>query len=56
MTDIQKQTKLVKEMLSEAVAEALEKKRRLGQYAVIARDGKPYRLLPDELPATEAVK
>lgn len=56
MTDLQKQAKLIKESLAKAVAEALEKKRRLGQYAVIARDGKPYRLLPDEPRATPAVK
>ena len=29
------------ESLKKAVAEALEKKRRLGQYAVVWRDGKP---------------
>jgi hypothetical protein len=35
------------EALRSAVAEALEKKRRLGQYAVIWRDGKVVRLEPD---------
>jgi hypothetical protein len=33
--------------LRNAVAEALERKRRLGQYAVIWRDGHPVRLEPD---------
>lgn len=36
------------EALRAAVAEALERKRRLGQYAVIWRDGRVVRLEPDE--------
>ena len=36
--------------LRSAVAKALDRKRRLGQYAVIWRDGKVVRLEPDELP------
>ena len=35
------ESKLILESLRNAVAKALEKKRRLGQYAVIWRDGKP---------------
>jgi len=35
--------------LRRAVTEALERKRRLGEYAVIWRDGKVVRLEPDEL-------
>jgi hypothetical protein len=34
--------------LREAVAEALERKRRLGQYAVIWRDGRVVRIEPEE--------
>ena len=34
--------------LRSAVAEALERKRRLGQYAVIWRDGKVVRIEPEE--------
>lgn len=34
--------------LRRAVTEALERKRRLGEYAVIWRDGKVVRLEPDE--------
>jgi len=49
MTDAQKHAQVIKEMLAKAVAEALDRKRRLGQYAVIVRDGKPYHLLPDEM-------
>ena len=38
--------------LRSAVAEALERKRRLGQYAVIWRDGHVVRIEPeDELPS-----
>ena len=36
--------------LRSAVAKALDRKRRLGQYAVIWRDGKVVRLEPDDLP------
>jgi hypothetical protein len=44
--------------LRSAVAEALERKRRLGQYAVIWRDGRAVRIEPDddvshELPGSE---
>ncbi len=35
--------------LRSAVAEALERKRRLGQYAVIWRDGRAVRIEGDEL-------
>ncbi len=35
------------EVLREAVAEALERKRRLGQYAVILHEGKIVKLMPD---------
>ena len=38
------------DILRAAIAEALERKRRLGQYAVIWRDGKVVRLEPDDLP------
>lgn len=32
--------------LRKAVSEALERKRRLGQYAVVWRDGRPQRIIP----------
>jgi len=35
--------------LRSAVAEALERKRRLGQYAVIWRDGQVVRLEPEDM-------
>ena len=34
--------------LKQAVADALEKKRRLGQYAIIVKDGVITRMIPDE--------
>jgi hypothetical protein len=34
------------EALKKAVSEALERKRRLGQYAVVNRDDKPFHLPP----------
>ena len=37
--------------LRSAVTEALERKRRLGQYAVIWRHGRVVQLEPDELPS-----
>ena len=38
---------LVLEALKRAVAKALERKRRLGQYAVVWRDGRPVCIGPD---------
>jgi len=37
------------EALKEAVRDAFERKRRLGQYAIIFRDGQPVRLEGDDL-------
>ena len=37
------------EALKKAVANALERKRRLGQYAVVWRDGQLVRLSPDQI-------
>ena len=50
MTEFQERVRLVREMLAKAVADVLDRKRRLGQYAVVERDGKPYRLLPSDMP------
>jgi hypothetical protein len=38
------------ECLRRAVAEALDRKRRLGQHAIVWRNGRIVRLRPDELP------
>ena len=39
---IQKDTQIMLDSLTTAVAEALEKKRRLEQYAVVWRDNQPF--------------
>ena len=44
----------VLDALRRAVAVALDRKRRLGQYAEIWRDGRVARLEPHELPALDA--
>ena len=49
MTELQRRSQQVKKMLGRAVAEALERKRRLGQYAVIFENGKPVCIEPDRL-------
>ena len=56
MTDLQQRAEFVKAALTKAVADALDRKRRLGQYAVIWRDGKPYCLRPEERAAEEKVR
>lgn len=50
MTDLSLPDQQVVDALRDAVAEALERKRRLGQYAVIWRDGRVVRLQPEEIP------
>lgn len=56
MTEFQQRAEFVREALAKAVADALERKRRLGHYAVIWQDGKPYCLPPEERPAEEKVR
>ena len=41
------------EALKKAVANALERKRRLGQYAVVWRDGQMVRLSPEQIGSAE---
>ena len=41
------------EALKKAVANALERKRRLGQYAVVWRDGQTVRLSPEQIGSAE---
>lgn len=43
----QEDDRKLQESLQRSVAHALEQKRRLGQYAVVWRDGKPVRLEPE---------
>lgn len=49
MTELQRRSQQVKEALGRAVAEALERKRRLGQYAVVFENGKPVRIEADRI-------
>jgi hypothetical protein len=51
MTDNQEYAAKVLDVLKRAVAEALERKRRLGQYAVTWRDGQIVCTGPDAPPA-----
>ena len=53
MTAISAKDQQALDVLRAAVAEALDRKRRLGQYAVIWRDGRVVRIEPDELPSSE---
>ena len=47
MSDLSPKDRLALDVLRSAVAEALERKRRLGEYAVIWKDGRVVRLDPD---------
>ena len=49
MTTLSTENQQALDALRGAVTEALERKGRLGQYAVIWRDGQVVRLEPDEL-------
>lgn len=47
MTPLSPDDQRALDLLREAVAEALDRKRRLGQYAVVWRDGQVVRIEPD---------
>jgi len=49
MTETERLSQQAKEVLRSAVAEALERKRRLGQYAIIYKNGKLVRLESKEI-------
>ena len=49
MIDINIFRQQVETSLQQAVTNALETKRRLGQYAVIAENGQPRRISPEEI-------
>ena len=49
MIDIDVFCQQVEASLQQAVTDALETKRRLGQYAVIAENGQPRRISPEEI-------
>lgn len=50
MSNLSRDDQRALDALRTAVTEALERKRRLGQYAVIWQDGKVVRLEPEEMP------
>ena len=55
MSTLSADTQLALDILRAAVAEALDRKRRLGQYAVMWRDGQVVRIEPeDEVPSKPA--
>ncbi len=49
MTEIQHQSQQVKDALRRAVMAALDRKRRLGQYAIIFQNGRPVRIDPGQV-------
>lgn len=52
MTDLEKQAQQAKEALKLAVADVLDKKRRLGHYAVTFQNGRTIRVEPEQLPTS----
>ena len=48
-TEPSKESQVMLDTLKTAVAHALEKKRRLGQYAVVWKNGKPVRIGADSI-------
>jgi hypothetical protein len=62
MSQVSSEDQQILDALHNAVAEALERKRRLGQYAVVWKDGKPFLIggdgaepLPRHLATAESV-
>jgi len=50
MQDSKHSSEIALQALKEAVAIALDRKRKLGQYAIFVVDGKPVKVPPEELP------
>ena len=53
MKEVLERAYKAREILRQAVAEELDRKRRLGQYAVMYKDGKVVRVSPEQLPRLE---
>jgi hypothetical protein len=53
MSDLSTEAEQALDALRAAVTEALERKRRLGQYAVVWRDGRAVRMGPEEHASSE---
>lgn len=49
MSDLSPKTEAILECLRKAVAETLERKRRLGQYAIVGENGQIKKLTPKEI-------
>lgn len=56
MSESRTDNQAVLKSLRFSVAKALERKRRLGQYAVVARNGKLTRLQPEEITPLAAIE
>lgn len=54
MSTLSAEDQQVLDALRDAVAEALDRKRRLGQYVVIWRDGRAVRIEPEEKAPSKA--
>ena len=50
MTSIPKDTQIMLDMLRRVATETLDRKRRLGEYAVIWKDGKPVKTIEEITP------
>ena len=53
MKELEQQTLKMQEALRQAVAKALDTKRRLGHYAIMYQNGKVVRVPPERLPKLE---
>lgn len=49
MTEIQRRARRVRETLRKAVANDLERKRRMGQYAIVFQNDKVVRIEPEQI-------
>lgn len=56
MSESKTDNEAVAKSLRNSVAKALERKRRLGQYAVVTKDGKLARLQPEEIKSPAAAE
>lgn len=54
MSPLSPESQRALDSLRQAVAEALERKRRLGQYAVIWQDGRPVSIIPEPVEPDQA--
>jgi len=55
MQEIRKFSETALQALKDAVAKTYERKRKLGQYAVIVKKGKPVKVSAEQLPEKESL-